>query len=43
MLIAMLVVGGVGGGAGKGAVPATVHWMPFFASCGAALVMKVAE
>ena len=43
MLVATLVVCGVGGGAGSGAVPATVHWVPFVASCGAAVVMQVAE
>ena len=47
MLVAKLVVGGVGGGAcggaGSGAVPATVHWVPFVASCGAAVVMRVVE
>ena len=27
MLVATLVVGGVGGGAGRGVVPATVYWV----------------
>ena len=47
MLVVTLVVGGVGGGAGSGAgsgaVPATVHWVTFVASCGAAVVMRVVE
>ena len=43
MLFATLVVGGVGSGAGSGAVPATVHFVPFFASCIAVVVMRLVE
>ena len=43
MLVATLVVGGVGGGAGSGAVPSTVHWVPFVAICGAEVVIRVVE